>query len=138
MPFVKALAEVTIRTTLGHTILVPPNTATYVPPEVLKLTPAYGCIECNEAGELLLQSRPKAPRQPVTSVPQLTFTERENPKLRDEAVRMGIAKLYTDQNPDDFTVANNHPKVKAVERVVGFPVSGTEMAAALERYQAEA
>lgn len=138
MPFVKALGALVIRTTIGHTIAVEPNTPTYVPPEVLKFAFLQGCVQCTEEGELILQERAKKPKLPVGEVPQLGPKERDEPKLRAEAIRMAIAKLYTDGDPDDFTVANNHPKVKSVERVLGFQVTGSELQAALEHYNSDA
>src|ERR1041384_2665024 len=102
MPYVKSLGEVTIRTTIGHTIVVEPNKPTYVPPEVLKFAFLQGCVQCTETGELILQAKATKPKLAVDSVPQLDFKEREDPKLRAEAIGLAIAKLYTDGNPDDF------------------------------------
>ena len=136
MPFVKSLGEVTITTLLGHTIHVPPDTPTYVPPEVMSVTRQFGCVPCNERGELVDPPAPPPPK-PAVAVPQLSFSEREHPKLRQQAVIAAVTKIYRDNNPDDFTVANNTPKVRAVEKLVGFPLSGQELAVALEQYQAD-
>lgn len=137
MPFVKSLGGVTITTLIGHTIHVPADTPTYVPPEVLPMTRQFGCVPCTEQGEVITDTPAPAPPKPSVVVPQLSLSEREHPKLRQQAVIAAVAKIYADNNPDDFTVANNTPKVRAVERVVGFPLSGQELAVALEQYQAD-
>jgi hypothetical protein len=138
MPLVKSLAEVLVSTTIGHMIRVPPDTPTYVPPEVLPFALRQGCVECTETGEVILQ-KPKAPKaKPAVpeAVPQLSQEEQQDPQRRSYVLKLAIAKLYADNNADDFTLADHRPKVKAVESVVGFAVTGTELAAALELYQA--
>ena len=137
MPYVKSLGEVTITTLIGHTIHVPANTPTYVPPSVMPFTRQFGCVECNEAGDLILEQTNKPPRIPIAEVPQLTPEERDDPKHRQRVLVLAIAKLYTDNRDDDFTVATHAPKVRSVERVVGFPVTGQELQAAFELYQLE-
>lgn len=209
MPHVKSLTDVTIRTTIGHTIQVPADTPTYIPPEVVKFARQQGLAECDEEGNITMNEEQLAknvkkpprdfttlgsppsrygptvqaedskrndavqveaglppdpgmkldntynnlnspnttsPQNPAPSpspntlgeeIPQLTGDERENPKRREEVVRMAVEQIYRDGNPDDFTVADHRPKVKAVEQRVGFGVSGTELQAAVDRHQAD-
>jgi hypothetical protein len=136
MPLVKSLGELTIRTTIGHTIHVPASKPTYVPDSVLPFALAQGCVQCSEAGEVILQPA-KTPKEHAVpdSVPQLSVQEQGDPLRRAAVIGVAIAKLYADNRPDDFTVADNRPKVNAVQRLVGFPVSGNELAGALELFQ---
>lgn len=136
MPLVKSLVSVVIRTTIGHCIEVSANTPTYVPPEVMKFTAQHGCAECNEAGELVAP-KPKEKAAPVGDIPLLSSDDRGDPSKRMEVIILAVTKVYEANNRDDFTLATNQPKVKAVERVVGFPITGHELAAALDRMQAD-
>lgn len=198
MPHVKSLTDVTIRTTIGHTIQVPANTPTYIPPDVVKFAKQMGLAECDEQGNVTLNeegmARETAKRQskeppvfttlgsPVTrygptvqakpdegspvvideglppdpglnldntfnntnppntpapqaeEIPQLTGQDRDNPKRREEAVRKAVERIYREGNPDDFTVADHRPKVRAVEQLLGFSPSGQELQAAVDRH----
>lgn len=137
MPLVKALGEITVTTMIGHTIIVPPDKPTYVPESVLPFALKQGCVQCTETGEVILQPakqpKPKAAAQPI---PVLSNEEAQDPQKRLVVIGLAIAKLYQDNNTDDFTIADNRPKVKSVERLTGFPVTGNELAAALDVYQA--
>lgn len=138
MPLVKSLAELTIRTTIGHMIHVLPDTPTYIPPEVLPYALQQGCVECKDSGEVVLQ-QPKAPKPkvPTGEVPQLSVEDQQDPKRRAYVLKLALTKLYADNNTEDFTVADNRPKVSAVTRVVGFPVTGNELATALDLFSNE-
>jgi hypothetical protein len=138
MPYVRSLREVTVRTTSGHTVHVPASQVTFMPPLALPDAIALGCVECDQSGNLNLETRrAQVASIPVVEVPKLEEDERDDMDARANAILQAVAALYQENDQSKFGKITNLPKVMYVVELTGFPTSLEEIRTAVESYHAK-
>jgi hypothetical protein len=135
MAYIKSLRDVIIDTRDGHMIRVKAREVKYIPDSVLPRALEKGCFETTKEGQLIIGEDVEH-SIPVDEIPVLSQEERDDPEKRQKVLVMAIARLYQENDRNKFT-SNNTPKVRAVEALVAFPTTGSEVAKALEVYQAQ-
>ena len=133
MPYVKSLRPLRISTLSGHIVNVPALVPTFVPPAALAEAKAAGCVTCDEHGKIVLEEGlGGAPLfDEPDDIPFLPPEDRDDPAKRKRVVTLAVLKCFKRNNRDDFG-NNGVPKANVVTRMIGFQVSGAEVADATE------
>lgn len=138
MAYVKSAKTVHFATPNGYALLIEPKVVTWIPDLALPFALKQGAIECDESGKVKFgeddADDPNAPQVP--DAPKVAENDAEDPAKRKDAIKAGIRYLCAVGNPKDFN-ANNLPKAKAIEKVLGFKVDGTELSEAFGEVQDE-
>lgn len=131
MPFVKSLREVRVVTTNGDSAIIPAREAKQIPERLLSAAFAAGCVQCDEAGKLMLDDVP-APKVDADDIPFLDVEARKDADKRKKVITLAIQHVYKRNDKADFK-ADGFPRNAAVEALVRFPVGNAEIMEVLEK-----
>lgn len=137
MPYVKSLRDVRVTTLVGHVITVPANVPTFVPPPALTAAQALGCVTCDEHGKITVDGVPAAAQlSDEDEIPFLAPEDRDDPVKRKRVITKAVVKCFKKNDRTDFGT-NGCPKAGSITRMVGFQVTGTEIAEVVETLSAD-
>jgi hypothetical protein len=129
MPFVKSLRDVRVATLSGHMIPVEAMRPTFVPQAVLADAQRAGCVTCDEHGKIVLEDglQSAALHEDKDEIPFLPPEDREDPAKRKRVIKLAVLKCFKKNQREDFGT-NGVPKAGVVSRMIGFQVTGAEIA----------
>ena len=110
---VVSLRDITIRSTLGHTVHISARVPTAIPRDILQEAQALGCVIADQVDPSVL----KADNPTTDNV--------------DEQIRAAIEELIAANNEAAFNT-DGAPKVKAVREITGLPVTAEQVRAVFE------
>lgn len=132
MPFVKSLRDVRIASLTGHVVDVKAMVPTFVPPTLIPEAQAQGCVTCDEHGKIVLEGGlAVASTIDADEIPFLPPEERDDPAKRERVIRLAVIKCFKKNDRADFGTSGI-PKAQVVTRMVGFQVTGAEVAEVTE------
>lgn len=134
MPHVKSLRDVRIASLEGHVINVPARKPTRIPESLIPEAQALGCVVCDEVGRIAVDADEVPTVLAEGEIPYLTVDERTDTEKRSRVLKLACAKSYARNERADFD-KNNLPKVVAIQKLVGFPVTTQEIADTVESMQ---
>lgn len=136
MAYVKSSKSLRVATLNGHVFEFAPKVVQYVPDSEVQACVAAGAYRCDEDGRVVFPDEPEEVGG-EDALPVLPAESREDPDQRSTAIYAAVKALVKMGNEKDFAKTTGLPKAKAVERLLGFAPSGTELQAAFEKYQEE-
>ncbi len=137
MPHVKSLRDVRVTTLSGHVINVTAEHPTFVPAAALAEAQALGCVTCDQHGKIVLDDTPtKAALADEDEIPFLPPEDRTDEAKVKRVVTKAVIKCFKKNDRADFG-NNGAPKAGVITRMVGFPVTGQQIADVVETLSAD-
>jgi hypothetical protein len=106
---------------------------TFVPAAALADAQAAGCVTCDEHGKIVIDDglQSAALFEDKDEIPFLAPEDRDDPAKRKRVIKLAVLKCFKKNERENFG-NNGVPKAGVVSRMIGFQVTGAEVAEVTE------